>query len=642
MCGFCGIIDLREGQEISQATLRRMTSILSHRGPDDEGIYISKNKKTGLGHRRLSIIDLSPAGHQPMSNEDGSIWITFNGEIYNFKDLRVELEQKGRRFKSQSDTEVIIHLYEEYGDGCVEHLRGMFSFAIWDEKREMLFIARDRLGIKPLFYFHKNALFVFASEIKAVLQHPEIAREICPHALDCYITFGYIPAPLTLFRDIYKLLPASVLSFKESSVLIKRYWELDYTGELYGTEEEMAGHLLNELKESVKYHRISDVPIGVFLSGGMDSSTITALVAEETGKPIETFSLGFGKDDELDYAKSVAERYRTNHHEFIVTPDEAKFLPEIVWFLDEPLFDTSIIPTYLISRHTRKHVKVVLSGDGGDELFAGYQWTRRYEFYRQYNRLPSFIRSGLNRIFLERKAGTPYGTGLLSKARRFLMDTTLSLEDGFARRTSINPSLKEELYSEKFKHMLKGYNPLDGEMDYFGKARVKDEREKMLFVDTMMYLPDDILFKVDRMSMAHSLEVRVPLLDHKVVEFASRIPFELKIKGFKTKYILKKTVGGMLPKKILKQRKQGFTLPFGTWLRRELKEEVSSLLLSKEFEGRGLFNVNYIRHMIEDHTSGRQDLSHRIMGLLVFEIWARLFIDRRTDDIPAFTLGDMI
>jgi asparagine synthase (glutamine-hydrolysing) len=339
----------------------------------------------------------------------------------------------------------------------------------------------------------------------------------------------------------------------------------------------------------------------------------------------------------------VAEKFNTNHHEFLVKPDVAEDLPGIVWFLDEPLFDNSIFPTHLISKLTRDYVKVVLSGDGGDELFAGYQWTRRYEFYRQYNKLPSLFREGLNRAFLDGRGDAPYGRDFKSKAARFLYDTTLSFEDGFARRTSVDPRIKEGLYSERLTGALRNFDPLDIQKGYFNEASVKDEREKMLYVDSMMFLPDDILFKVDRMSMAHSLEVRVPLLDHKLVELAASIPFNYKIKGFKTKYIFKTVLEGLLPQKVLKQRKQGFTLPFGEWLRgEELKNLASSLLLGKRAVERGFFNGDYIKGMLDAHASGKQDFSHRIMGLIIFETWARLFLDSKSDTVPSCTLSEML
>lgn len=377
MCGICGVVLDRENQTLDSDTLHLVNSTLTHRGPDDEGMFLHKN--VGLAARRLSIIDVT-GGHQPIHNEDKTVWVVFNGEIYNFKELRDQLIKKGHTFYTQSDTEAIVHLYEEYGPRCVNQLTGMFAFALWDVKQKTLFLSRDRLGIKPLYYYHRNGCFLFASEIKALLQHPNLAREIDIKGLDCYFTYGYIPAPHTIFKHIYKLFPATIMTLHRGELLQQKYWELDYTDKLKGSFEELSEELLRRLRDSVRHHLISDVPLGAFLSGGLDSSTVVALMKEELGGPVKTFSLGYeGHRDELGYARLVAKQFGADHHEFVVSADMAELLPDLVWSQDEPFFDNSMLPTYLVSRLAKEHVTVALSGDGGDELLGGYEWTRQYQ-----------------------------------------------------------------------------------------------------------------------------------------------------------------------------------------------------------------------------------------------------------------------
>ena len=640
MCGICGIVLDRENQTVDTDTLHLMNSTLTHRGPDDEGMFLHKN--VGLAARRLSIIDVT-GGHQPIHNEDKSVWVVFNGEIYNFQELRDRLTKNGHSFYTQTDSEVIVHLYEEYGLECVNQLTGMFAFALWDVKQKTLLLSRDRLGIKPLYYYHKNGHFLFASELKALLQHPIVGREIDIKGLDCYFTYGYIPAPHTIFKDIFKLKPATIMTVRQADLLEQTYWELDYTDKLNGTIDELGEELLLRLGDSVRRHLISDVPLGAFLSGGLDSSTIVALMSEEIREPVKTFSLGYeGHRDELSYARLVAKHLVTDHHEFVVSPNMAEFLPALVWSQDEPFFDNSMLPTYLVSQLAKEHVTVALSGDGGDELLGGYEWTRRYQFIQYYNQIPQKLRSVTMKLLLGQHFVPAYESDILNKFKRFLHDSALSLEDGFARRTTVSAQFREQLYSEEFKKELLPYNAIDIQKQFFAQARVADDREKMLYVDTMLYLPDDCLFKVDRMSMANSLEVRVPFLDHHLVEFASRLPFPFKLAGVTTKMILKKAMANRLPKAILQQRKQGFTLPISEWLRGDLGNLVSDIILGEQSTKRGFLNPKYLRSMLETHRNGHHDLAHRVWAVFTFEIWARLYLDQKLSEKPNIHLKDLL
>ena len=646
MCGLCGFVlkycnEIQDGKRI----LEKMTKILAHRGLDGDGHYstYSGDSVVGLGHRRLSIIDLSEKASQPMENEDGSVIVVFNGEIYNYKELTKELKEKGHAFKSHSDTETIVHLYEDLGDRCVNSLDGMFAFALWDKKRTRLLLARDRMGIKPLFYALKEGNFYFASEIKALLLMQGVSREIDFRAVDYYITYGYIPGFRTIFKDIKKVPPASCLSFENRQMQINPYWSIQYIEKNNSPENELIVGLANTFEKAIKRHLVSDVPVGAFLSGGLDSSIVVALMNRVGGKTIDTFSLGYesGGKDELDYAALVAEYYKTNHHEFRIDPEMTQILPELLWHLDEPFFDNSIIPTYYISMLARKNIKVVLSGDGGDEVFGGYEWTRRHQYQKAYNSLPVTIRKTLDKLGPAIRPEDDYGTGIMSKARRFMGDLNNDLEAGFLRRTSVSYPFRRLLYSQAFADQLRGFDAADHKRQLFREATVRDEREKMLYVDTMSFLPDDCLFKVDRMSMAHGLEVRVPFLDRELVEFAARIPFEYKIRGLTSKFILKKTFSRYLPKKILKQRKQGFTIPISTWLRGELGDMAERILLSDSLEKRGLFKRDVLKWMLKEHKSGAQEFGHRIWSIVVFETWARLFLDMKIEDKPDTTLTDL-
>ena len=646
MCGICGFTYRTENLKFDpEDHVVRMAKTLAHRGPDAAGhaVYRDENTTVGLGHRRLSIIDLSPNANQPLSNEDGSICVVYNGEIYNYPELRAELINNGHRFRSHGDTEVLVHLYEEHGDDCMKYLEGMFAFALLDKKKKKVLLARDRMGIKPLYYSSKNYRLIFASEIKSLLCNGDISRNLSLAALDYFVTYGYIPGSETIFEDIKKLPPAGYLSYRydDGTVDLKNYWEINYLPKFTATEEELSEQLLALLRESIDRHLISDVPVGAFLSGGMDSSVLVAMMHRGGGNRTHTFSLGYsgGGRDELAYSSAVSRQFQTRHREIKVRPDVSRNIPRLLWHLDEPFFDNSIIPTYLISQFARDDVKVAISGDGGDELFGGYEWARRNQYRQAFATLcgplgKAIHRKRLNRLGVRHE----YGTDLKSLGKRMFYDLTAGIEDGYRRRTTVSSEFRNQLYSGSLKTALNGFDAVDLQHRIFQKVRVDDERERMLYTDTRCYLPDDCLFKVDRMSMAHGLEVRVPFLDRKLVEFAARLPFKFKIRGLTTKYILKKTAAPLLPGVILKQRKQGFTIPISDWLRRDLGPIARSILLSQSFKKRNLFNFETVEWMLEQHAQRKQEFGHRIWSLVIFETWARLYLDEKITAKPDVSL----
>lgn len=649
MCGIAGIIDISLRPE--RSLIEKMCGIMNHRGPDGEGYYIKG--PAALGHRRLSIIDLE-GGKQPMCNEDETVWISFNGEIYNFYVLREELIEKGHKFVTRSDTEVIIHAYEEYGEKCLQRFRGMFAFGIWDEKRKKLFIARDRLGKKPVYYYCDDKKFVYASEIKAILQDETIDRTLNTQALIDYLTYHYIPFPETIFKKIHKLPPGHymtvsvnpVMSINRSNglnwlngqefseqteqprlkqakleVMIEQYWDIKYEPDYSLSEEEWVEVLLEKLNEAVKIRLISDVPLGAFLSGGIDSSTVVALMSMAQDMPVKTFSIGFREEDfsELNYARKVAERFGTEHHEMIVEPDAMDVLPKLAWEFDEPFADASAIPTYYVSMMAREYVTVILSGDGGDETFAGY---RRYSWANEmckYDWLPASVK----RIFGILAALLPDGI----KGKGMLRHLS---KEPFERYAGLNtfdePHYIENLLTKDlFEDVLSRRN--GGRYAYFrqfyDRYADNDYLTKIQYVDTKTYLAEDILTKVDRASMLCSLETRAPLLDHEVIELVARIPSVLKIKGGETKYILKKAMKGILPDDILYRGKMGFGVPLVHWFKKDLTGYAREVLLSSEVKNEGLFNHKYIETMLDHHQKRGRDFSARIWALLFFEHWCR-------------------
>jgi asparagine synthase (glutamine-hydrolysing) len=629
MCGICGKIYFDRSKKVSRSLIEDMTGVLTHRGPDDRGIFIDGH--IGLGHQRLSIIDLSPAGHQPMSNEDNSIWIVYNGEIYNFDELRRELESKGHLFRSKTDTEVIIHLYEEEGAGCVSRLRGMFAFAVWDSNKQQLFLARDRAGQKPLVYAVADGAFLFASEIKSLLKDPSVVPEVNCEALHHYLTYQYVPGPLTIYKGINKLLPAHTLVLRGENIKIERYWKISYEKKikLPGLNDYKKA-FLDLFREAVSIRLRSDVPLGAFLSGGIDSSATVAQMSRLLNQPVKTFSIGFedADYDELKYAKKIAGLFHTDHTEFIVKPDALKILPKIVWHYDEPFADSSAIPTYYVSQLTRKHVTVALNGDGGDESFAGYERYVANLLASFYEKIPLFLREKIKKA-VNLLPHREYRWSISRRLKRFIN----GISEEPARRyiqwlCYFNNEMKESLYTSSFKNIVASIDSVDILAAIYDKSDAASLLDKTLFADVMLYLPFDLLVKVDIASMANSLEARSPFLDHKLMEFAASLPVEYKLRGIKTKYILKKAFQNFLPDEILNRKKMGFGVPLQSWFCHELKSPAYEILLAKRSIERGYFKRDSVQKLIDDHVALRADNSYRIWALLFLELWHRMFIDR--------------
>jgi len=561
MCGISGKLYFDPKRPVEYRALERMNAVLAHRGPDDAGVYCAG--PVGLAHRRLSIIDLSPAGHQPMSNEDGTIWITFNGEIYNFPDLREDLIRRGHRFRSKTDAETVVHLYEEDGPACVRALRGMFAFAIWDARTRTMLLARDRVGKKPLYYQMDDRGLRFASEIKAILMDPEVEVTPDAEAIHHYLSFGYVPHPGTAYRGIRALPPAHVATVRDGQLTIERYWRLRYGVKHPGTEADLARELLRRLEEAVKIRMISDVPLGAFLSGGIDSSAVVAMMSRHASEPVRTFSIGFeaAEYDERRHARLIADQFGTRHEEFVVRPDAAGILPTLVWHYDQPYADSSAIPTYYLAQVTRRHVTVALNGDGGDEGFAGYD---RYVAHRLAGRL-DWLPAAARRRFRAALGLVPRGVrrgSLLARGRRFL-DGLLQPPD---RRYSrwvfhFTADRKAELYQPDFAAAVSAPESEELLVRAFQTSDGLNMVDALLDVDTRTYLPDDLLVKVDVASMAHALEARSPFLDHELLEFAAGVPSHLKLRGTEKKVLLRRALRGILPDAVLDRPKMGFGVP---------------------------------------------------------------------------------
>ncbi len=630
MCGITGKIYFKNNI-VSTKSIHKMNEKLAHRGPDDAGIYISKNKKVGLGHTRLSIIDLSKNGHQPMDYLN-RYKIVFNGEIYNFQQERAKLKQLGYTFKSSTDTEVVLALYDKYGTNCLKYLRGMFSFTIFDETKQTLFCARDRIGKKPFKYFLNDDVFIFASELKSILTQVDYQKEPDFVAIHHYLTLQYCPAPMTGFKNIQKLEPAHYLfiDLKTNQTTKKQYWKLDYSKKYNYTENEWESALMEKLEESVKLRMISDVSIGAFLSGGVDSSAVVALMSKFSNKPIETFSIGFEEEkyNELSYAKIVANKFKTNHHELIINPQHAELLPEIVRNYEEPYADSSALPTYYLNKFTRQNVKVVLNGDGGDENFAGYS---RYTLYKLF-----LIMDKIS--LLNNHVAFPILKQLNKHIHAFFIDRSYrymkSMSDDYTIRYleslyAFTDNAKQSCYTDSFSKKIKN-EQLTSQLisTKFAEAATPDKLEQVLYTDMTTYLPDDLLVKVDIASMAHGLESRSPLLDHTILELSSHMPSNLKLRGFTTgKYILKKTLEGTLPNEILYRKKKGFSLPINMWLKGDLKEYVYSCLLSKRFENRNILTKQFVKRLLDTHMNSNIDTSYTIWTLLMLELWFREYFD---------------
>jgi len=625
MCGITGILYTQPARSVSPQQLHRMISVLSHRGPDSDGFHI--DGPLGLGHRRLSIIDVE-GGRQPLLTQDKRRAIVLNGEIYNFKTVRETLQRRGHQFTTQGDTEVILRAYEEYGETCVEHLRGMFAFAIWDGVKKQLFLARDRVGIKPLYYYWDGQTFLFASEIKALLQDSSVAKTLDPQALDDYLTYLYIPAPKTIFQKIRKLRPGYTLTVSAGRVIEREYWDLTFEPQDGLQEADYAMGLLEKLRESVDMHLMSEVPLGAFLSGGIDSSAVVGIMAGLLNQPVNTASIGFREAgfDELPYAREVAQHFQTHAHERTVVAEAAKILDALVWHFDEPFADSSMVPTYYVSQVARECVTVCLSGDGGDENFAGY---RRYRFDVLENRLRSLLPSRLRQPLFGTLARLyPKADWLpqIFRAKTLFTNLALSPERAYYHTMSwFTPQMKNLLYSETLKRDLGDYDPFSVMHIYFERSRGLDVLSRIQYVDIKTYLVDGILTKVDRASMAHSLEVRVPLLDHEVMEYAASIPAAYKLRHGEGKYIFKKALRNLLPDTTLARPKMGFSIPLAQWFRSALQGTFEESIFTKNAFIGSFYNQDVIRLWWRQHQRGTRDYAPYFWALLILECWGQKF-----------------
>jgi asparagine synthase (glutamine-hydrolysing) len=639
MCGIVGMVG--EPGPVDRKLLGHMCDALVHRGPDDEGYYINepaaatrtgepcKQSFVGLGMRRLSIIDLT-TGKQPIHNEDETVWVILNGEIYNYPELRAHLVEKGHRFYTRSDTEAIVHAYEEWGCDTPKHLRGMFAFALWDDREQQLLLARDRVGKKPLLYAISGRKLIFASEFQAILRHPDIPREVNEEALGDYLSFMCVPAPATAFRNIHKLEPAHLLVWKDGEVKIERYWSLDFENKIEIGEEEAKHRSIELLREAVRVRLMADVPLGAFLSGGIDSSAVVALMSELSREKVKTFSIGFDEKDfsEIEHARRIASRFGTDHHEFIVRPDALEVLPTLVRHYGEPFADSSAIPTYYVSKMTRQHVTVALNGDGGDECFGGYMRYSAMRIAEQYQRLPHMLRE---RVLEPAIAAIPEGASLrtqLGAVRRLGSVIGRPGAERYLRWTSaISEEQKNELCTPGFVRNSPNGSSLRQVTPWFEGNGEIDVVDRAMRADIANYLPNDLLIKVDIASMAVSLEARSPFLDHHLMEFSASLPRRYKLRGLTTKLLLKRALRGLVPRENLRRRKMGFGVPIGRWLRSELKDLVSDALLSERARRRGYFRHGAVTRLLDDHLEGRRDYGHQLWTLLMLELWHREFID---------------
>jgi len=626
MCGIAGIVR-NDGKPVDEQLLARMNNAIRHRGPDEDGFYV--NGPVGLAMRRLSIIDLK-SGQQPIHNQDRSSWIVFNGEIYNYLELREKLEKLGHTFYTNSDTEAIVHAYDQFGADCPKHLRGMFAFAIWNERTQELFLARDRVGKKPLLYAHVNGDLIFGSEFSALLLHPDVSRDVQPEALDYYLSFMCIPAPMTAYKAIRKLEPGHWLRWRKGEIEERRYWQPDFTRKLEITEEEAGERTVEILREAVRVRLMSEVPLGAFLSGGIDSSAVVALMAQESSERVKTFSIGFEEQDfsELHHARRIAEHVGADHHEFIVKPDAVEVLPMLVEHYGEPYADSSAVPTYYVARETRKHVTVALNGDGGDESFAGYERYIAMGLTEKYRRVPSFLRESVIKETVNLIPSSSTKRSRVKSAKRLLEAVSLPRVDRYSHWVSVfNEETKQPLYSDFFREQTQDANPTGLLAEWFKRANGIGILDAMLLTDQMTYLPNDLLVKVDIATMAVSLEARSPFLDHHVIEFAASLPQDLKLRRLTSKYLLKKVLRKLLPSENLNRRKMGFGVPIGHWFRGKMQPFLREVVLSEKALRRGLFKPEAVRQLIELHARGERDYSHQLWTLLMLELWFNRFID---------------
>lgn len=631
MCGIAGIVDLTGQRHIDRELLQRMNHALYHRGPDEGGLHVEPG--VGFGHRRLSIIDLS-GGQQPLFNEDGSVVVVFNGEIYNFKELFLELRAAGHRFRTHCDTEVIVHAWEEWGEACVDRFRGMFAIALWDRNQRTLFLARDRLGVKPLYYaVLANGELIFGSELKALLVHPKLERRINEQAVEDYLALGYVADPKCIYSSVSKLPPGHIMVIKAGQSVFrpKQYWDVPFTVNASLSEQKAIEELHAHLEDAVRIRMVAEVPLGAFLSGGVDSSAVVAVMAKLSTTPVNTCAIGFNDPmyDESQYAASVAAQYRTNHYTEHVAADDFSALNQLAAVYDEPFADSSALPTYRVCQLARKHVTVALSGDGGDENFAGY---RRYKWHMREERLRALLPAGLRRPLFG-SLGKAYPkldwAPRIFRAKTTFQSLAMDTVEGYFHGVSVIPSpLRDRLLSAAFKRRLQGYNALHVFRSHQAQSSTQHPLHLIQYIDLKTYLAGGILTKVDRASMAHGLEVREPLLDHKLIEWTSSLPSHMKLRRGESKYLLKKSLEDRLPRNILYRPKQGFSVPVAGWFRNELRNELRSALLGSAMADCGIFNERTIRQLVDEHQSGLGDHSAALWSLVMFEAFLRQSVGR--------------
>lgn len=632
MCGIAGFLpDRVPDMETMRKIIVSMTDRVRHRGPDESGYFV--DDRIALGHRRLSIIDLK-SGRQPMFNEDGSKCIVFNGEIYNYPDLKLELAARGHVFTTNSDTETILHAYEEWGEDCIGKLRGMFAFCIWDARNGILLLARDRVGEKPVFYTKTNGTFIFSSEMKSILEYPGVRRRIDEEALASYFMFSYIPAPLTIFSGIYKLLPGHYLVLRNGAIRVSQYWDIVFAPDRSKTEKDYIRGFMEILDDAVRARLMSEVPLGAFLSGGIDSSTVVALMSGASETPVKTFSIGFGGDtggfdDERKYARLVASKYGTDHQEYEVLPEIGALLDKIVTSFDEPFADDSTIPSYYVCKMAREKVTVALSGLGGDEVFCGYERYLGFHLSQVYQKVPKFLRERLIRGLVDRLPESSSGGDAMNHLKRFVRSTA----GDQARRyfgfvSKIKDAYQHSFFNGNHRHYEDAFASAENTfLNTFRSAKADDPLNKMFYCDIKTYLCEDILALTDRLSMHHSLEVRVPFLDHHLLEYCAKIPPELKIRWFRKKSLLKKGVDALLPKAVLEHKKQGFVGPMTRWLQTELKELTLRILSPENLARHDIFHERTIRRILDDHYAGKETNDSLIWSMMVFQVWYDLYLE---------------
>jgi asparagine synthase (glutamine-hydrolysing) len=636
VCGICGVRRF-DSELVGEAILLKMRDIMRHRGPDDKGLYVGYS--VGLGNRRLSVVDLV-TGNQPMHNEDKTIWITLNGEIYNHEEIRAVLEQKGHNYYSRSDTETIVHAYEEYGKDCVQKLNGMFAFAIWDSNKDMLLLARDRLGQKPLYYSSNDERLVFASEIKSLLEYPDVEREIDIEALNLYLTFLYVPAPWTMFKGIKKLPPGHLLTCKGREIQIEKYWDVVYRPFDIQDEGYYIGEIRRKLTKSVEKRLMSDVPLGAFLSGGVDSSVVVGLMSRIMGRPVDTYSVGFDAsiggspkfNVDFEHARLVAKHFGTNHHEIVISKNDdlEGLLPKLVWQLDEPLSNPTIIPTYFVAKLAKESVTVTLSGDGGDELFGGYTRYRADKMVSCYRRIPAFLRE---KVLAPLIHSTPMPQGLKRLAEKASLP--LGAERYLTWWTVFTPKEQASLFTKSFVDRVEQPLPERAVSSFVDNVDTGIFQDRLSYTDLKMWIAEESNMRMDKMSMLASVEARAPFLDHELVEFAATIiPFSLKVKGLTTKYILKKAFSDMLPEAIIGREKWGFFCPASSWLRDHIKDLTLQLLSRASIESVGLFNYNYVDTLLQRHLNREEYNLNKVWALLTFQLWYEISINQNREYIP--------